>query len=144
MRASVASTMDATPSRGGMVRASTISALIIGVVVGLGGLVLGVYVFADHSGGKLWFYWIAPLLGVHGPELPRPRDGARSRPPRLGRVEHLVDEIPARSAHATIRCPHGPQPVVTREPPGRGHRDGRAARLSRETGARPVRPARPR
>jgi hypothetical protein len=47
-----------------MVRASTISALIIGVVVGLVGLVLGVYVFADHSGGKLWFYWIAPLLAI--------------------------------------------------------------------------------
>jgi hypothetical protein len=56
--------MDATPSRGGMVRASTISALIIGVVVGVVGLVLGVYVFADHSGGKLWFYWIAPLLAI--------------------------------------------------------------------------------
>ena len=20
--------------------------------------------FADHSGGKLWFYWIAPLLAI--------------------------------------------------------------------------------
>jgi len=46
------------------VRASTISALIIGVVVGLVGLVLGIFVFADHTGGKLWFYWIAPLLAI--------------------------------------------------------------------------------
>ena len=45
-------------------RASTISALIIGVVVGILSLVLGIYVFADHSGGKLWFYWIAPLLAI--------------------------------------------------------------------------------
>jgi hypothetical protein len=52
----------ATP--GGMVRASTISALIIGIVLGLVGMVTGVYVFADHSGGKLWFYWIAPILSI--------------------------------------------------------------------------------
>jgi hypothetical protein len=56
--------MGATTSRGGRVRASTISALIIGVVVGLVGLVLGIFVFADHTGGKLWFYWIAPLLAI--------------------------------------------------------------------------------
>ena len=45
-------------------RASTISALIIGLMLGLVGLVLGIFVFADHSGGKLWFYWIAPLLAI--------------------------------------------------------------------------------
>jgi len=46
------------------VRASTISALIIGMVIALVGLVLGIYVFADHSGGKLWFYWVSPLLAI--------------------------------------------------------------------------------
>ena len=45
-------------------RASTISTLIIGIAIGLVGLVLGIYVFADHSGGKLWFYWISPLLAI--------------------------------------------------------------------------------
>ena len=45
-------------------RASTVSALIMGMVIGLIGLVLGIYVFADHSGGKLWFYWISPLLAI--------------------------------------------------------------------------------
>jgi len=46
------------------VRASTISTIIFGLAVGLVGLVLGIYVFADHSGGKLWFYWISPLLAI--------------------------------------------------------------------------------
>ena len=45
-------------------RASTISALIIGVLLGLGTAALAVFVYADHSGGKLWFYWIAPLLAL--------------------------------------------------------------------------------
>ncbi len=45
-------------------RASTISAFIIGLSIGLVALVLGIYVFADHSGGKLWFYWISPLLAI--------------------------------------------------------------------------------
>ena len=45
-------------------RASTISTMIIGVAIGLVGLVLGIYVFADHTGGKLWFYWISPLLAI--------------------------------------------------------------------------------
>jgi H+/Cl- antiporter ClcA len=53
-----------SPARGGTVRASTITAIIIGIAVGLFGLVLGIFVFADHSGGKLWFYWIAPLLAI--------------------------------------------------------------------------------
>ena len=45
-------------------RASTITAIITGLVIGLVGLVLGIWVFADHSGGKLWFYWISPLLAI--------------------------------------------------------------------------------
>jgi hypothetical protein len=47
-----------------MVRPSTISALISAIVIGLIALVLGVGVFVDHTGGKLWFYWIAPLLVI--------------------------------------------------------------------------------
>jgi hypothetical protein len=46
------------------VRASTISAFIIGLAIGLVALVLGIWVFADHGGGKLWFYWIAQLLAI--------------------------------------------------------------------------------
>jgi hypothetical protein len=46
------------------VRASTISAFIMGLAIGLVALVLGIWVFADHGGGKLWFYWIAPLLAI--------------------------------------------------------------------------------
>ena len=45
-------------------RASTITAIITGLVIGLVGLVLGIWVFADHTGGKLWFYWISPLLAI--------------------------------------------------------------------------------
>ena len=45
-------------------RASTITTIIMGLVIGLVGLVLGIWVFADHSGGKLWFYWISPLLAI--------------------------------------------------------------------------------
>ncbi len=45
-------------------RTSTISALIIGIAVGVLGLVLGIYAFANRSGGKLWFFWIAPLLAI--------------------------------------------------------------------------------
>ena len=55
------------PSRGGTVRPSDRSCMLIArVIIALGcvGLVLGIYVFADHSGGKLWFYWIAPLLAI--------------------------------------------------------------------------------
>jgi hypothetical protein len=36
--------------------------LPLGVVFALAGLALGVYVIFHHSGGKFWFYWIAPLL----------------------------------------------------------------------------------
>ena len=36
--------------------------LPLGVVFALAGIVLGVVVIFNHSGGKFWFYWIAPLL----------------------------------------------------------------------------------
>ena len=45
-------------------RASTISMIVAGLIVGVGGLVLSIYILLNHSGGKLWFYWIAPLLGI--------------------------------------------------------------------------------
>ena len=45
-------------------RASTIRAIIFGIVLGLVGVVFGIHAFVDHSGGKLWFYWIAPLLAI--------------------------------------------------------------------------------
>ena len=38
--------------------------LPLGVVFALAGIVLGIVVIFDHSGGKFWFYWIAPLLMV--------------------------------------------------------------------------------
>jgi hypothetical protein len=46
------------------VRPSEIMVLAVGVVIGLAVLVLGVGVVFDHSGGKFWFYWIAPLLAL--------------------------------------------------------------------------------
>ena len=36
--------------------------LPLGVVFALAGIVLGIVVIFDHTGGKFWFYWIAPLL----------------------------------------------------------------------------------
>ncbi len=45
-------------------RASTISAVIFGIVLGLVGIVFGVHAWVARSGGKLWFFWIAPLLAV--------------------------------------------------------------------------------
>ncbi|HWS45599.1 MAG TPA: hypothetical protein VN636_07045 [Acidimicrobiia bacterium] len=45
-------------------RSSTISMLIAGVLVGLGGIAIGIYVLLNHTGGKFWFYWIAPLLAL--------------------------------------------------------------------------------
>ena len=45
-------------------RATTISMIVAGLLVGIVGLVLSLFVFFDHSGGNLWFYWIAPLLGI--------------------------------------------------------------------------------
>lgn len=45
-------------------RASTIIAIVVGFILAIIGLVLGIHVFAVRSGGKLWFYWIAPLLAI--------------------------------------------------------------------------------
>jgi uncharacterized membrane protein HdeD (DUF308 family) len=46
------------------VRASTISAIVVGVLLGLVGIVFGIHAWVARSGGKLWFFWIAPLLAV--------------------------------------------------------------------------------
>jgi hypothetical protein len=46
----------------GAMRSSTISMIIAGVLVGIGGVVLGVYYFVERNGHKPWFFWIAPLL----------------------------------------------------------------------------------
>jgi hypothetical protein len=35
-----------------------------GVIIALAGIGAGIGVFLDHSGGKFWFYWIAPLLMI--------------------------------------------------------------------------------
>ena len=43
-------------------RPSDLVLLPIGVVFALAGIVSGIWVLFDHSGGKFWFYWIAPLL----------------------------------------------------------------------------------
>lgn len=45
-------------------RPSTIAAGIAALVIGALGLALGIYVFINRSGGKLWFYWVAPLLAI--------------------------------------------------------------------------------
>jgi hypothetical protein len=47
-----------------VVRPSTIAAGIAALVIGILGLVLGIYVFVNRSGGKLWFYWVSPLLAI--------------------------------------------------------------------------------
>jgi hypothetical protein len=44
------------------VRPSVIMMLAGAAVIALGGALLGFGVFVDHTGGKFWFYWIAPLL----------------------------------------------------------------------------------
>jgi len=38
--------------------------IVAGLLVGLLGLGLGVYAFWNRSGGKPWFFWIAPLLAI--------------------------------------------------------------------------------
>ena len=38
--------------------------LVGGIVIALLGVAAGLFVFFDHSGGKYWFYWIAPLLMI--------------------------------------------------------------------------------
>ena len=45
-------------------RPSVIMVIAAAVVIALGGLALGFGVFVDHTGGKFWFYWIAPLLAL--------------------------------------------------------------------------------
>jgi len=46
------------------VRPSEIMVLVAGVIIALIGVALGLGVIFDHTGGKFWFYWIAPLLTV--------------------------------------------------------------------------------
>jgi hypothetical protein len=43
---------------------TTISMLIAGILVGIVGAVIAVIILFDHTGGKPWFYWIAPLLAI--------------------------------------------------------------------------------
>ncbi len=43
-------------------RPSEYMLLPLGVVFAMAGVGLGIYVIFNHSGGKFWFYWIAPLL----------------------------------------------------------------------------------
>ena len=46
-------------------RPTRVLALTAGVLVGLGGLGLFVYImFVNRPSGRLWFYWIAPLLAL--------------------------------------------------------------------------------
>lgn len=45
-------------------RSSEIIMLGVGAVVALAGIAMGFGVYFDHSGGKFWFYWIAPLLTI--------------------------------------------------------------------------------
>ena len=46
-------------------RPSRVLALIAAVLVALGGVALFVYLlFIDRPSGRLWFYWIAPLLAL--------------------------------------------------------------------------------
>jgi acyl-coenzyme A thioesterase PaaI-like protein len=46
------------------VRPSEWMLLVGGVIIALAGVAAGFAVFFDHSGGKYWFYWIAPLLMI--------------------------------------------------------------------------------
>ena len=45
-------------------RPSTMVAGIAALTLGVVGVVLGIYAFVNRSGGKLWFFWIAPLLAI--------------------------------------------------------------------------------
>jgi len=38
--------------------------LVAAGLVGVVGAVLGIYALTERSGGKLWFFWIAPLLAI--------------------------------------------------------------------------------
>jgi predicted signal transduction protein with EAL and GGDEF domain len=46
------------------VRPTTIIALVIGVVAAVTAVVLGAVALFGASGGKPWFYWLAPLLAL--------------------------------------------------------------------------------
>jgi membrane-associated PAP2 superfamily phosphatase len=39
-------------------------AIVVGFILGIVGLFLGIHVFVYRGSGKLWFYWIAPLLAI--------------------------------------------------------------------------------
>jgi hypothetical protein len=45
-------------------RPSTIVAVVVGVILFFVGLALGIWAFIENSGGKPWFYWVAPLLCI--------------------------------------------------------------------------------
>ncbi len=45
-------------------RTTTIMLIVGGVGLALVTAALGMWVFVDHTGGKLWFYWLAPLLSI--------------------------------------------------------------------------------
>ena len=45
-------------------RPSAIMVLGSAVAIAIAGLALGLWVFFNAEGGKLWFYWIAPLLAL--------------------------------------------------------------------------------
>ena len=45
-------------------RPSVMMVLGAAVLLAIAGAVLGIGVLVDHSGGKFWFYWIAPLLAL--------------------------------------------------------------------------------
>jgi hypothetical protein len=46
------------------VRSSEWMMMVGGVIIALLGIAAGLGVFLDHTGGKYWFYWIAPLLMI--------------------------------------------------------------------------------
>ena len=45
-------------------RAATIGAMVFGFLLAVVGLVFGIHAWVVRPGGKLWFFWIAPLLAV--------------------------------------------------------------------------------
>ena len=45
-------------------RPSAIMVLATAVATAVAGVALGFWVFFNAEGGKLWFYWIAPLLAL--------------------------------------------------------------------------------
>jgi hypothetical protein len=46
------------------VRPSEWMMMVGGVIIALAGIAAGLGVLLDHTGGKYWFYWIAPLLMI--------------------------------------------------------------------------------